>query len=128
MSRSLPIWALSAASRSSWRFRGALDGVSIILRSRDGRALSVRHDQGRLLIECPEDDGTITFCSEPVALGDLRLFFDRGILELFANGGALCGTRRSYGATDIASLSIQAVDGLIPAVQAWLHRSHFGET
>lgn len=83
---------------------GQLDDLTLVGTSASGEAFTLKYGGGRLALELPEDDGTIsyrTMCSE---LTDLRLFFDRGVIELFANGGLICGTRRSYRIIDLASL------------------------
>jgi beta-fructofuranosidase len=39
---------------------------------------------------------------------DLRLFHDRGIIEIFADGGAVCGTRRGYANIEPDQLEISS--------------------
>jgi beta-fructofuranosidase len=56
-----------------------------------------------------------------VALTDIRLFFDRGVIEIFANGGLVCGTRRGYRVVDLASLRTSAKASV--SIEVWGYRS-----
>lgn len=78
------------------RLEGELDGTRI--RAMQGGALSfeVAVTGGRLAIRLPQDDGRIRYEADLAGATDLRLLHDRGILEVFAARGAVCGTRRSY--------------------------------
>jgi len=59
-----------------------------------------------------------------MALDQLTLFFDRGVLEAFANNGAVCSTRRSYAMAAIWSLEISpAAETRIDAHEAWAYGS-----
>lgn len=50
---------------------------------------------GRLTLQAEgQDDGH--YCAQVGELSDLELFFDAGILEVFANQGSQCGTRRYF--------------------------------
>ena len=51
---------------------------------------------GYLSVRLPQDDGKIRYEAECALATDLRIVYDRGILEVFADNGAICGTRRSY--------------------------------
>jgi len=75
---------------------GRLTGLYIEGRDDQGHRFVLMEEDSSLLMFAPQDQGKISYRSRPVELTDVRLFFDRGILEVFANGGAVCGTRRSY--------------------------------
>ena len=51
---------------------------------------------GYLSVRLPQDDGNIRYETELGSAPDLRVIYDCGILEVFADNGALCGTRRGY--------------------------------
>jgi beta-fructofuranosidase len=103
---------------------GSLNGIRIIGCGVDGGAFTLAHQDGRLTVVAAEDKGDIIYRSRPFALEQLTLFFDRGVLEIFANDGAVCGTRRSYAITAISSLEISLPAGTrIDAQNAWSYRS-----
>jgi beta-fructofuranosidase len=100
---------------------GALDGLTLIGTSASGDTVTLTHRPDGLTLELSEDDSRITYRSAPVDLTDIRLFFDRGVIEIFANGGLVCGTRRSYRVVDLASLWTSAKDSAL--IEVWEYRS-----
>lgn len=78
------------------------------------------HSARRLELAVAEDNGEIKYRSAPLTLERLTLFFDRGVVEVFANGGAVCGTRRTYKITGLTSLEVKCADrGRIQTCEAW---------
>ncbi|MDR6667997.1 hypothetical protein J2X71_004275 [Rhizobium sp. 1399] len=53
-----------------------------------------------------ESDGSIHYVAELGEAKNLRLFHDFGIVEIFADGGAVCGTRHGYVNSDPDRLEI----------------------
>ncbi|MBA5800197.1 glycoside hydrolase family 32 protein [Rhizobium sp. WYCCWR 11317] len=78
------------------RLSGALEGSKVVATQGGELAFEVGVAGGILSIRLAQDDGSIHYVAE---LGDgkeIRLFHDCGIIEIFANGGTVCGTRRGY--------------------------------
>jgi beta-fructofuranosidase len=100
---------------------GNLAGLVICIAASNGGEVEIAERDGRLHMRAPEDDGTILYRSAGLELSDLRLFVDAGVIELFANAGAVCGTRRSYAATDVARLTVSAPGPF--RARAWRLRS-----
>jgi beta-fructofuranosidase len=75
---------------------GSLEGTRIV--ATQGRALSfeVSVSDGYLSVRLPQDDGKIRYQAAFASATDLRIIYDRGILEVFGDNGAIWGTRRSY--------------------------------
>ena len=106
--------------------RGDLTGLHIVGRSSIGTSFSLRHEGAALRIEVPEDlGGTIIYRSEDVALKSVHLFFDRGVIEIFANDGSVCGTRRTYQMDDLSELEVRA--NSIETVDVWQLSSAWGD-
>lgn len=88
----------------------------------------IAHVSGRLVISVAEDAGEIEYRSTPLSLGNLTLFFDRGVLEIFANDGAVCGTRRTYKNTALIRLEVTPSDATrIEVCEAWSYNSVWRE-
>lgn len=94
-----------------------LSGLSVELRSGEGRFV-VREENGALAITSP-DDGETVYRSRPVALREVTIHFDRGLLEVTANGGAINGTRRSYRVVEVTSVVVTGAAD----VKGWALRS-----
>nr|WP_183854078.1 glycoside hydrolase family 32 protein [Prosthecomicrobium pneumaticum] len=119
--------ATVAGAAAEIALAGRLDGIRIFGRTADGHAFAVEHIDGRLKISVPEDDGRIRYASAPLDLSELTLIFDRGTIELFANGGAVCGTRRTYRVIDLDVIEIVPGPATeIMAREAWSLRSVWG--
>jgi beta-fructofuranosidase len=100
---------------------GKLNGLTIIGTSASGESVTLTHSGDGLTLVLSEDDGRIAYRTTCRELTDIRLFFDRGVIELFANGGLICGTRRSYRVVDFASLWTSAERGA--SIEVWEYTS-----
>lgn len=100
---------------------GQLNGLILVGTSTSGETVTLTHGGDGLTLELSEDDGRITYRTTCSELTDVRLFFDRGVIELFANGGLICGTRRSYRVVDFASLWASAEGAA--SIEVWEYRS-----
>lgn len=88
------------------RLVGPLEGTKLVA-TKDGElAFEASVFDGILSIRLAQDDGSITYAADLSAAKDLRLFHDCGIVEIFADGGAVCGTRRGYVNTDPDHLEV----------------------
>jgi len=97
---------------------GDLAGLQVIGRSSTGASFSLRHEGGALRIEVPEDvGGKIIYRSKDVTLTSVQLLFDRGVIEIFANDGLVCGTRRTYQMDDLSELELHA--NRVDTVDVW---------
>lgn len=104
--------------------RGDLGGVQVVGTAANGAAFKLAEVAGRLIIEMPEDDGKIVYRSGVFSLTQVTVFFDRGVLEIFANDGAMCGTRRSYRMADLANIEItKGTETANLDIEAWSLRS-----
>ncbi len=104
--------------------RGTLVDVAIEGVAANGSSFLLKTEGGKLVVSLPEDDGHIVYRSGNVDLRDLTLFFDRGVLEIFANDGLICGTRRTYRMTDLVSIEVRpGADTTIAHLEAWSLRS-----
>ncbi|TCN21231.1 GH32 C-terminal domain-containing protein [Sinorhizobium americanum] len=107
---------------------GALDGIRIVGRGGEGESFTIAHHAERLQVSVAEDTGEIEYRSTPLTLENLRLFFDRGVLEIFANDGAVCGTRRTYKITALTALElIPSAATRVDACEAWSYHSVWGD-
>ncbi|QFI69451.1 GH32 C-terminal domain-containing protein [Sinorhizobium alkalisoli] len=103
---------------------GALDGIRIVGRGGDGESFTIAHDSGRLQVSVAEDAGGIEYRSTPISLQNLTLFFDRGVLEMFANDGVVCCTRRTYKITTLTMLELIRSDATrFDACEGWSYSS-----
>ncbi|KAA9010009.1 GH32 C-terminal domain-containing protein [Histidinibacterium aquaticum] len=75
---------------------GSLDGTRIVATQDGDDSFVISVENGVLSVRVPCDDGEITYSAEIPGARDLRVLHDRGILEIFADNGSVCGTRRSY--------------------------------
>lgn len=108
---------------------GDLTGVSIEGISASGARFEIAERDGRLYVRAPEDDGSIVYRSPGLRLVDLRVFFDRGVIEIFANEGTICGTRRSYGITELKEVRVSTEPGTqIRRQEAYSYRSSWAGT
>ena len=89
------------------QIKGALAGLRIEASDAQGHWFAVREQDGALYLATSSDPAGITYRSRPLKLVELRLFFDHGIIEIFANAGSVCGTRRSYDVLDPQRVSIK---------------------
>lgn len=75
---------------------GPLAGTTITATQDGALSFEVRVDAGILSTRLPQDDGSIRYSADIGFAKDLRIIHDRGIVEVFAADGAVCGTRRNY--------------------------------
>jgi beta-fructofuranosidase len=87
--------------------QGPLDGTTLVATENDVGCFEIAVSGGRLSIRLPQDDGKIRYEAPFQGATDLRIIHDRGIIEVFGDGGSICGTRRSY--TGIAPNKIVVV-------------------
>lgn len=100
---------------------GELGGLTVVGTADSGETFTLTHNPEGLTLELSEDDGRITYRTAPVELTEIRLFFDRGVIEVFANGGLICGTRRGYRVVDLATLWTSAKNTAL--IDVWEYRS-----
>lgn len=78
------------------QLNGHLGGTKVTASQDGALSFEVSVDGGTLAVALPQDDGTIRYTADVFDATDLRIIHDRGIVEIFASGGAICGTRRNY--------------------------------
>jgi len=78
------------------RLSGPLNGTKLVATQNGKLAFEVSVADGILSIRLAQDNGSIQYVAELDGGKNLRLFHDRGIIEIFADDGAVCGTRRGY--------------------------------
>lgn len=70
-----------------------------------GQVITLEHDGNNLTLhEQGQDDGR--YAAPLPDIGDVTLCFDAGIVEVFANQGSVCGTRRYYSCSKIIAIKI----------------------
>lgn len=85
--------------------KGRLSHLTIKGQSENGIGFSIKIDQ-QIRIALNEDTGDIQYVHDwGDSISELLVCFDHGVIELFADGGRLCATRRSYQALSIDVLS-----------------------
>ncbi|WP_202530525.1 glycoside hydrolase family 32 protein [Maritimibacter harenae] len=85
---------------------GGLEGARITATQAGGTSFEVGVTDGVLWVRLPQDDGRIRYDARIAPEADLRVVHDRGIIEIFADGGAVCGTRRNYKHTSPDALTV----------------------
>lgn len=75
---------------------GKLEGTRILAQQTGALSFEITLLNGVIAIRLPQDDGKIRYEAQIGGASDLRVHFDRGIIEVFVGRGAVCGTRRSY--------------------------------
>lgn len=78
------------------RMFGDLDRTTITATQGNHLTFEIVVSNGSVSVRLPQDDGTISYRAECASATDLRILHDRGIIEVFVDNGAICGTRRSY--------------------------------
>lgn len=78
------------------RLSGPLEGTVIRATETEGLSFEVTVRDSVISIGLEQDDGSIRYTARLDAADDLTIIYDRGIVEVFADGGKVCGTRRSY--------------------------------
>ena len=73
----------------------ALTHLLLTLQGNDNEQITLRYAEGMISLQAAGlDDGRYSACVGE--LSELELFFDAGIVEVFANQGSQCGTRRYF--------------------------------
>ncbi|HAB5395074.1 TPA_asm: glycoside hydrolase family 32 protein [Salmonella enterica subsp. enterica serovar Mbandaka] len=82
----------------AFSFRLESEGLTrlrVILQGESGKQAELSYAGGVINLQAEgHDDGK--YCAHVGELGDLELFFDAGIVEVFSNQGSQCGTRRYF--------------------------------
>lgn len=96
------------------RLSGGLEGTTMSATQDGDLAFEISVADNVLSIRLAQDDGSIQYVAKLDEGSDLSVFHDCGIVEIFADGGAICGTRRGYINThpdrlEISSLACSAI-------------------
>ncbi|WP_432256407.1 glycoside hydrolase family 32 protein [Limimaricola sp. AA108-03] len=75
---------------------GPLNGTVIRATQSGSTSFEITVSDDVLSVLLPQDDGGIFYRVDIDGAQDVRVFHDRGIIEIFAKGGTICGTRRNY--------------------------------
>ena len=75
---------------------GLLDDTLVVASENGTTCFEIAVTNGLLSIRLPQDDGSIRYETQFRGATDLKLVHDRGIIEVFGDGGTVCGTRRNY--------------------------------
>jgi len=78
------------------RLQGDLDQTTIVAAEGNDVTFELVVSHGSVAIRLPRDDGKISYRAQYLSATDLRIVHDRGIVEVFVDNGAICGTRRTY--------------------------------
>jgi beta-fructofuranosidase len=89
------------------RLEGGLDRTRISAFQTGELSFEILVKNGVVSIRLPQDDGKIRYEARVEDAQDLRVVFDRGIVETFVGCGAICGTRRSYQGIQPDTLEIE---------------------
>lgn len=79
------------------------DNGQIIILEHDGKQITLR--------EHGKDDGK--YNADLISVTDLVISFDAGIVEVFANQGSICGTRRYYSCNKLKQVNIVGCSAMI---------------
>ena len=85
---------------------GPLDQTHITAMQNGALCFEVIIERGVISVRLPQDDGSISYHAQIGSAADLRLVHDCGIIEIFLDSGAICGTRRNYTNVSPDSLNI----------------------
>lgn len=88
---------------------GTLNGTEITAAQGSKLSFSITVKDDTLSVQLPQDDGKIKYTADVAGAQDLRIIHDRGIIEVFADGGAICGTRRNYVNTSPDHVGVRTV-------------------
>jgi beta-fructofuranosidase len=86
-------------------YTGNLDNLVISITSDAGDIAQIKHSKTGIELQVPEKCDGMIYTSEPINLTDLTVVIDRGIIEVFANHGLVCGTKRSYKLNNLKSIT-----------------------
>jgi beta-fructofuranosidase len=88
------------------RLTGSLEGTRISATQGGQLSFEIAVSGGRVSVRLLQDDGSIRYDAPCASVTDLRVVYDRGIIEIFADNGAICGTRRNYSNVSPDSLGV----------------------
>jgi len=99
------------------RLSGPLEGTTIEASQAGRLSFELTVKDNTISVRLEQDDGTIRYAAHLDSANRLRIIYDTGIVEIFADCGAVCGTRRSYSNTspdyiNITSLADASVSAL----------------
>lgn len=100
---------------------GPLEGTTIKASEAGCLSFELSVRDGMISISLEQDDGSIRYAARLDAADEVRVIYDTGIVEVFADGGRICGTRRSYANTSPDHLRISSL------AKASVSALHFGE-
>jgi beta-fructofuranosidase len=103
------------------RLSGPLEGTTIRASEADRLSFEVTVRDGVISIRLEQDDGSIRYAARLDTADDVMVIYDTGIVEVFADGGRICGTRRGYANTSPDHLRISSV------AKVSVSALHFGE-
>ena len=99
------------------QLEGNLEGTRILASQSGALSFEISVSGGLISIRLPQDDGSIRYEADCGDAKDLRFIHDRGVLEVFAADGAICGTRRSYLNVQPDTLEIDTAADVKPHVR-----------
>ncbi len=76
--------------------KGVLNGTRTAAHQNEMLSFDILIEDDVVSVRLPQDDGNIRYEAQITDARDLRVIFDRGIVEIFVGHGSVCGTRRSY--------------------------------
>ncbi|MBB4279024.1 GH32 C-terminal domain-containing protein [Rhizobium mongolense] len=90
------------------RLQGDLNETTIAAAQIGQLSFTIPVEGSAISVRLPQDDGSIQDIGVLPDAADIRVIHDRGVIEIFVDGGAVCGTRRSYLNTVPHSISIKS--------------------
>ena len=105
-------WSGSTACKSCIITFTPTSHFCLTLTGQTGQQIILAHDGHTLsLLEKDRDDGRY---QAPLAkVGDVTLCFDAGIVEVFAQQGSVCGTRRYYSCSSLTEITLSGAQAKI---------------
>jgi len=91
----------------SVRLQGsALTHLELILQGSHDGQIALQYNEGTITLQAigMDDERYSAYVGE---LSEFELFFDAGIIEVFANRGSQCGTRRYFHISDCSQISLE---------------------
>ncbi len=104
-----------------------LSRLRVVLQDESGEQVELCYADGVLGLRADgHDDGQ--YCAPLDALKDIELFFDAGIVEVFANQGSQCGTRRYFHISACQAIALEYnPSAKITAAKLTHYRSVWGQ-
>ncbi|WP_053240022.1 GH32 C-terminal domain-containing protein [Pleomorphomonas koreensis] len=91
------------------RLSGPLEGTTIKASDANRLSFELTVRDGMISVRLEQDDGSIRYAARLDTADDIRVIYDAGIVEVFADGGRVCGTRRSYANTSPDHIRISSL-------------------